>query len=100
MFRQYKKIMCADGFAMSVQASSTHYCSPRVDDASRYSEVEVGFPTEKEELLEKYAEDPSAEVNPKKGVVETVYGWVPSDVVLRVIDKHGGIESGELPPLK
>ena len=40
-----KRIECADGFSMSVQASRFNYCEPRVDDAKAYTEVEVGFPT-------------------------------------------------------
>ena len=29
---------------------------------------------------------------------DTVYGWVPSEVVRAVIEKHGGMVAGELPP--
>ena len=76
---------------MSVQASSMNYCEPIVDNAEAYDEVEVGFPSSPEPLLERYAEDRS---NP----TETVYGWVPSEVVLDVLAKHGGIVSGDLPP--
>ena len=86
-----KRIECADGFSMSVQASSFNYCQPRVDNASAYEEVEVGFPSSPESLLSSYAEDPSKPT-------ETVYGWVPSEVVLNVVAKHGGIVSGDLPP--
>ena len=38
-----KRIECADGFTMSVQANSNAYCSPRSDNAASYDEVEVGF---------------------------------------------------------
>ena len=76
---------------MSVQASETSYCSPRVTGAERYDSVEVGFPSEREPLLMRYAED---ETNP----TDTVYGWVPAHDVLTVIAKHGGMVAGELPP--
>ena len=92
MFRKmYEKVVCADGFSMSVQASEFSYCSPRENNATKYNEVEVGFPSTPESLLTEFAEDPS---NP----TGTVYGWVPAQTVTNVIAKHGGIVSGELPP--
>ena len=89
-FKLNEKIVCADGFEMSVQAHSGGYCTPRIDNAERYTAVEVGFPSQIDELLLQYAED---EGNP----TETVYGWVPSQTVSLVIAKHGGIVSGSLP---
>ena len=74
---------CKDGFTMSVQASSGHYCNPQVDTAL-WEAVEVGFPSEKESLLTKYAEDSDT---PTK----TVYGWVPIETVAKIIAKHGGL---------
>ena len=91
LFELNEKIVCADGFEMSVQAHSGGYCTPRVNNAERYTAVEVGFPSQIDELLLEYAED---EGNP----TETVYGWVPSQTVSLVIAKHGGIVSGDLPP--
>jgi len=85
-----KKIICKDGFSMSVQASQHNYCSPREDGAKRYYAVEVGFPSAKESLLIEYAE------NITKPEL-TVYAYVPAVVVSLVIAKHGGIVSGELP---
>jgi len=79
-----RPIVCSDGFTMSVQASSAHYCSPREDNGPHYA-FEVGFPTEEEALLIRYAEDPD---NP----TETVYAWVPAEVIDAVIAKHGGIK--------
>lgn len=91
MRKLYSQCVCADGFSMSVQASSTSYCSPRVNVAVRYSSVEVGFPSEEEPLLLEYAEDPD---NP----TGTVYGYVPVITVTNVIAKHGGMQDGEVPP--
>jgi hypothetical protein len=76
---------------MSVQASSTAYCTPKVNGAHKYTEVEVGFPSDAESLLINYAENPDQLTN-------TVYGYVPAQVVINVIAKHGGIVYGELPP--
>ena len=91
MFKIYKKVFCKDGFTMSVQAGETSYSTPRKPNATRYVEVEVGYPNEKEDLLLKYAEDPDAPT-------ETVYAYVPSPIVALVIAKHGGMIDGELPP--
>jgi len=85
------KVVCADGFAMSVQASESAYCDPRENNAEHYTEVEVGFPSIKEPLLMEWAEDP-------RRPTDTVYAWVPCERVSLVIAKHGGMVSGELPP--
>jgi len=39
-----EKIICADGFAMSVQANANAYCEPKHDNAEKYEAVEVGYP--------------------------------------------------------
>ena len=80
----YPLIKCADNFEMSVQASKFHYCEPRLD-SSYYVSVEVGFPSEKEDLLMEWADTPEDPTG-------TVYGWVPVEVVEEVIEKHGGIK--------
>jgi len=90
MRKQFEKIVCADGFSMSVQASEFSYCEPRVTGASRYTAVEVGYPSQREELLMQWCEDAGEPT-------ETVYGWVPSQTVALVVAKHGGVVSGELP---
>ena len=91
MKKKYDLIKCADGFTMSVQASKGSYCSPR-DDSGPYDSVEVGFPSSYDYYLHQYAEDPDKPT-------DTVYGWVPADTVMMCIDAHGGMVSGELPPL-
>ena len=78
------EIHCIDGFTMSVQASSGHYCSPRSDEGP-YTSVEVGFPNREEPLLMRYAEDETCPT-------ETVYGWVPLEVVQAVVESHGGTD--------
>jgi len=92
-----KVAVCADGFQMSVQASHFHYCSPRNDEGP-YSTVEVGFPSEQEDLLVPYAEvwkDKGEEVD----YTDLVYAYVPSSVVLEVVAKHGGCDVTFLPLL-
>jgi hypothetical protein len=88
---RYERVKCADGFSMSVQANFGAYCEPREDNALEYEEVEVGYPSVVEPLLNKWAESPDRPT-------DTVYGYVPVDVVRAVILKHGGIVSGQIPP--
>ena len=85
-----KRIECADGFSMSVQASKHNYCEPRIDNAREYTAVEVGFPSDYEPMLVPWVEDPD-------DYTGTVYGWVPVQVVVDVCAKHGGIVTGQLP---
>ena len=78
------RIRCKDGFYISVQATFCHYCFPRETFAGPYEEVELGFPSEADPFIEDYAEDPN-------DAPDTVYGYVPIDIVERLIKKHGGI---------
>ncbi len=87
--KQCKRVVCADGFTMSVQASATNYSNPR-NDAGPYRSAEVGFPSSYDFYLREYAEDP----NDPTG---TVYGWVPAHVIRMCIDAHGGMVDGDLP---
>ena len=85
-----QKVVCADGFSMSVQANATAYSMPKMTGAPVYTEVEIGFPSAKEELLMEWCED-------KEDPTGTVYGYVPVQVVVNVIAKHGGMVEGEVP---
>ena len=76
---------------MSVQAHDGAYCEPRLDAQRKYTLVEIGFPSAVEPLIMPWAEDNSKPT-------DTVYGYVPVDVVTNVIVKHGGIVEGEVPP--
>jgi hypothetical protein len=76
-------IVCGDGLTLSVQASATHYCWPR-DIYGPYSEVEIGFPSAEISEIMQWAETPATPL-------ETVYGYVPVEVVDAVIAAHGGI---------
>ena len=87
------KIICSDGFTMSVQVGSSLYSTPK-KVAKRYSAVEIGFPSEDEPLIEKYAEsyyDPDVDFK----YTETVSPYVPVKIVNKVLKKHGGIDLTE-----
>lgn len=90
--KKYRPIVCNDGFSVSVQASQTNYCEPRNDEGP-YTAVELGYPSRVEPKIMPWAEDPSEPTS-------TVYGWVPADLVLEIINDHGGWKDGELPPME
>lgn len=90
--RIFPRMVCADGFTMSVQGHCGAYSSPRDDFADHYTEVEVGFPSEREELLMPYIDAIDPETVDSTG---TVYGYVPISVIEQVIEKHGGLVGPE-----
>lgn len=104
------RIVCNDGYSVSVQASEHMYCEPRytqwqnedgwqvingdywlssetprhfeTDYFTPYESVELGYPSEEDELINEYAEGDN--------YTSTVYGCVPVNVVEQLIEKHGG----------
>jgi len=86
------QIHCIDGFSMSVQVGYSLYSKPK-KVAKRYSEVEIGYPSEHEPLIEEYAETIFED-----GFIDftdSVYPYVPVGVVDKVLKKHGGIDLTE-----
>jgi hypothetical protein len=77
-------VICKDGFEMSVQAGQSLYSEPK-EVVDSYEEMEVGYPSEEEYLLAKYAEN-------GENLCDTVYGYVPCSIIDQVIKKHGGID--------
>ena len=75
------KIKIADtDYELSIQASESHYCSPRENMQEVYDEVEIGFPNFifSEGFINQYAEEPES---PK----DTVYGYVPMEELAQEI---------------
>ena len=94
-----KGIICADGFEISIQASSNHYCEPRIDGIDiLYTSVELGFPSERDTFIDGYVEDLSEE-GEEIDYTKSVYPYVPAETVSYLIAKHGGFLSGEMPKL-
>ena len=83
MLRIRPRIVCADGFDVSVQASDGHYCSPRLN-VGPYSSVEVGYPSSPIPEMDEYD-------------AGGVFGHVPVEVVDAVLEQHGGIANGVYP---
>ena len=79
------KLICMDGFSISVQASRLHYCIPR-DDTGPYTHVECGYPSEEVQELLEYKDSPD---DPP---TRTVYAYVPIQLVCDIINSHGGLE--------
>lgn len=80
-----ERLYCNDGYSISVQASEFHYCCPRLNGNQDYESVELGYPSSEDELINEYAEDDD--------YTHTVYGYVPIEVVEKLIEKHGGIKT-------
>lgn len=76
------RIFCKDGFSISVQGGEALYSSPR-RNVKVFEAVECGFPSQAEELLIEYAEE-------RKKPKDSVYPYVPLEVIEKVIEKHGG----------
>ena len=93
------KLVCKDGFTMSVQAGQSLYSSPR-DVADKYEQAEVGFPSSPEPLITKYAEDWEVEGDDDQRLCDTVYPYVPVELIDEVIHKHGGIDEDAIELLK
>jgi hypothetical protein len=85
LLQRRPRIECRDGFSVSCQADKGTYCEPRKNLVNEYAKVELGFPSEADDLISSYAyggENPT----------DTVYGYVPVEIVDALISKHGGFE--------
>lgn len=82
-----KRVELNSGLTLSIQASDHHYCEPRknLDDKSGYSMFEIGFPSTEIDLISHLAEEQS-------DLTETVYPYVPREIVETVISDNGGIK--------
>lgn len=81
------RICCNDGFSFSVQANEGAYCAPRrmvEDENETYYEAEIGYPSEVEPLIIEFAEGTD--------YTNTVYPYVPTNIIEQVLEKHGGID--------
>jgi hypothetical protein len=77
-----RRVVCNDGFSMSVQASQEHYCYPKETRFDgEYETTEVAFVDDGEEEI----------LKPYFNFDEGLYPQVPVEVVDEIITKHGGI---------
>ena len=73
-------IVTKRGGSLSVQASRGPYCSPREDGAERYTLVEVWWSGRTPKCLRPYQSGGDGPA-----------GWVPVEVVNRLIARRGGV---------
>lgn len=77
------KMICPDGFTVSVQASGYHYCTPRENDGP-YTTKELGYPSEPwPDYILPFAEN-------EDGGSPSVAGYVPVELIHRWLSAHGG----------
>ena len=86
-------IECNDGFHISVQASEYAYCSPRVTADTEYFRFECGFPSGP---VPELAEWKDGDKDDRSTDMDTVYGYVPVQEIVKLVEAHGGIKG----PLK
>ncbi len=77
------KVICRDGFLMSVQASPNHASSR--DLHGEWATVEVGFPIPRHHIPEAWDEYQHPDTP------ENIWCYVPVEKVQNLIDAHGGI---------
>lgn len=83
--RSRPKITCSDGFKMSVQGNEMAYSIPK-KTGTEFDAMEIGFPSEQEDLILEFAQNPSDPTG-------TIYGFIPIDLIELIIEKHGGIDA-------
>ena len=86
------RIACKDGWTVSIQAGSCCYSIPREDLAKEYAGFELGYPSEREPLLDRWAEDNRWDESSDLNYTECIYPFTPVEVVDAVLEKHGGID--------
>ncbi len=83
--RHRPKIVCMDGFKMSVQGSEMTYSIPK-KVGTEFTAMEIGFPSQQEDLIMEFID---SDTQPP---TRSVYGYIPIDLIEKVIEKHGGID--------
>lgn len=81
------RLVCNDGFSMSVQGGRFHSCQPIVEGyyKSGFKYLEVGYPSEYEALL-------CSEDEYNTDGFDDIYPHVSVETINRIIEKHGGID--------
>lgn len=96
----HNRVICDDDFSFSCQAGYGRYSSPKIyvksvvdilskhstfHDYSKFQTFELGFPSDKDELIMEFAES-------EEKLTNTVYPYVPVELIDQLIEKHGGIK--------
>lgn len=83
-YEKRPRIVCKDGFSISVQGSEYNYSEPR-KSAKTFTKMDLGYPSVEEKDINEFAEE-------AEELTSTVYPYVPFEVVEAIIEKHGGID--------
>jgi len=107
------RAVCRDGFNVSIQTGWASRCSPRYsDDAyadwdawerkrlTHYYSAELGYPSAPDDLIKPWAELDYGEHDlleagkflEDESYIETVYNYVPSEIIGLMLACHGGID--------
>ncbi len=82
-----KRLICPDGFSISVQASSGHYCRPR-DSYGPYSHVELGFPENMSKRDRGMLAPHWEKIWDDQIMEKSVFPYMPANVVRDIIVSH------------
>ena len=105
-----QRVEFANGSTVSIQANSFAYCQPQNNEGP-YEEVELGYPSDNcilPKLLLKYQEnsnyggmdDYGTPVESEMSKPEdSVFPYVPANIVKKLIRLNGGVVGGDVPPL-
>lgn len=85
VLRTIPRILCADGFSISVQANEYVACHPR-NRVGPYTSVECAMPNRLVPDLMPYILEEEG-IDP----LESVYRHVPVELVISMINEHGGM---------
>lgn len=81
------RIICSDGFSVSIQASYAHYCKPR-NNIGPYTHFELGYPSEIVDSWISFVEAFSENQDP----CEQVYPYVPIHLIVDEMNRRGNVE--------
>jgi len=83
-----RKSVMIGNIRVSIQGSKNNYSDPRENGMRDYSQWEIGFPSEVIPEFIPYVD--GWYENPD--YTNQVYGWVPTQIILNVITRLGGIK--------
>lgn len=82
-------VKCNDGFTFSAQIHYAVNCnSKEAKSIKEITDMELGYPSEADDLIAPYA-------NAKEygtPLTQDVYGYTPIDVIVALVNKHGGLK--------
>lgn len=89
------RLICEDGFSMYVQGNTRDYCRPHSNEGP-WTHVQVAFCSSSVEQIYPFVEvfdygEDDDETIPEQNT-QTIYGFVPVEVVDQLIQSHGGIK--------